>query len=101
MSGKIRVTVVADVNDADYIQKDTDMKRSKLDYYKPVIKKLKEFDHYNFEKLIEFRDTEADDKMVKLIEHFSDDLMPWMDNQDVHTIESITYTKVTKNYKVL
>ena len=74
----IRVTVKADVNDGDYIHKITDVTQEEFD-----LMKLK-------------RNSTTDKNLKELIEQFQDTYVPWFDNHDVHTIDSISVCDAPK-----
>lgn len=90
MSELLRVTVVADINDGDYIHKVTDIEESELDEYLPIIEKLKEHSFHNFE---EVRKEVEESELAQLWEDFRYTLVPSMADYDVHTIESIDFCK--------
>lgn len=102
MSKLIRVTVKADVNDADYIHKIVDVTQEDFDRMDPVIHEIQKINNKygfssNYDKLIELRDNTFDASLVDLIEEFCDTYVPFFDNHDVHTIESISSCATPKN----
>lgn len=101
-SNNIRVTVQADVNDGDYIHKIFEIDEAEFDRFLPVIDLLKSFDSYNYEHLVyDYKMDEADDDMANLIEEFCDTCVPFLDNNDVHTITSISYCRAIPEYELL
>lgn len=102
MSKLIRVTVQADVNDADYIHKIVDVTQDEFDKMDEVIHELQKINSKfgvsgNFEKLIELRDTTSNQSLRELIEEFYENYVPFFDNHDVHTIKSISSCNAPKN----
>ena len=102
MSKLIRVTVQADVNDGDYIHKIVDVTQEDFDRMDSVIHEIQQINKkhgssYNYEKLIELRDTTLDSSLSELIEEFCDTYIPFFDNHDVHTIKSISSCNSPKN----
>ena len=73
------VTVVADVNDGDEINETTTISgQVELDEIIKIIKVIPKTDH-NW----------ADWELSDIKQQFDEDYMPFMDNEEVHTIESI------------
>ncbi len=111
--------ITADVNDADYIHSKHEVSDEDLAILMPLIKAIKAFDDdktikyqkYNWWTMNESRETEQymspKKRYVELagvsqeaLDYFND-LRPYMDNANVHTIESIDIIEVASETKLL
>lgn len=92
---KYRLTIKADVNDADYISESHDFTETQWKKVEPLItrvaKALKEVNgSWDCERNNEPKDVELSDKDRDQFSGY----MPYMDNEDVHTIESIELIEI-------
>lgn len=86
----ITVHIVWDVNDGDYIEATTDIN---LEDFKRLIKISKDVMSYkgshNYENIDDILDLDEDLDLLS-------DFLPYLDNQELHTIVSIKFTIYTK-----
>jgi len=81
LSGQsILMTVKADVNDGDYISEQYELDAEDFKLLKPIIDKIRTAENHNWEDNSYLTDDE-----IEVFEEY----VPWMDNEEVHTIEEI------------
>lgn len=108
------ILIKADVNDGDYISSKNEITDEDIELIKPIIDAIKEYDNdksikrqkWNWD-INGYNDQDPNQRYVKSgkcsLESFDyfNDLLPFMDNQDIHTIESIEILVVSEEIKLL
>ena len=81
----LNIKVTGDVNDGDYISETTDVSNLSKEAIKYVMDSLNKYDP---------REDDSDELYNEELKVGITDYLPWMDNQELHTITSVELLKI-------
>lgn len=114
------IIIKADVNDGDYISSKHEITDENLEIVKPIIQAINEFNEdksikyqkYNWWTMDDHSRGSSPEQYLSPEERYKDkvsqeafdyfnELLPYMDNENIHTIESIELLEVSKQERLL